>query len=173
MKKRHIAAVVLGVGIMLSPLGRYALGALRPVEAVSAQDAAAAVRARGRPAVIVLYGPRCPLSQAAFPAIVALSREAEAHGAEILAYSTDDGIDTYLLGGFLAEHHATFAARRIRRWQPGELSSAFTAAGVHIGREWVRPLVAVRARDGRIVYQDQAVTDLHKATQALESVLDN
>lgn len=173
MKKRHLAIAMIVLIALVTPLGRYAIGAFRPVDVVSVHDAAASVRTPGKPALIVLYGPRCPLSEAAFPGIVALAREAAAGGAEVLAYSTDDGIDRYLVGGFLSGHRAPFAARRILRWEPGQLSSEFSALGIPIGDTWMRPLIAVRSSTGRIIYQAQAPKNLDGAKAALDRVLVN
>lgn len=173
--KRMLPIIIAGAlcaAALLTPLGTYVVGAFRPVEAVTVTQAANAISSQnGKPALILLYAPRCPLSRALMPRFAALSRRAQAGGADVLAYSTDGGLDALLVGGFLAENSAPFQARRILPWKSGDLSAGFWSIGIPIGQQWVRPLVAVRSRDGHIIYQDQAVEDLRPAAAALEGEL--
>jgi hypothetical protein len=173
--KRMLPIIIAGAliaGAMLTPVGTYVAGAFRPVEAVTVAQATNAITSHdGKPALIILYGPRCPLSRALLPQFVALSRRAEAGGADVFAYSTGDGLDAWLVGGFLTENNAPFAARRILPWQPGVFSNELRSIGIMAGSTWIRPLVAVRSRDGHIIYQDQAVQDLRPAAAALEGEL--
>ncbi len=162
--KRLIAAFVIFFLVLLTPIGTYAIGAFRHVDAVSLEHAMQSIRTRtGRPALIVLYGPRCPLSRSLFPQVVRLARQ----GVDVQAFSVDDGFDAILVGGFISEFNAPFPAQRILPWQPGQLSSHMAELGVTVGSPWVKPLVLVRNGAGRIVYQDMGVTDIRPAEQAL------
>jgi hypothetical protein len=162
--KKIIAAIIVLLLIAITPVGRYAFGAFRPVKAVSLDTAMASIgEATGRPTLIVLYGPRCPLSRRLFPQVVKLAE----HGVDVQAYSVDDGPDAMLVGGFMNEFHAHFPAQRILPWQPGQLSSRMGELGVSVGSPWVKPLVLVRNNSGSIIYQDMGVTDIEPAAQAL------
>lgn len=173
--KRMLPIVIVAAlcaAALLTPVGIYVAGAFQPVEAVTAGRAANSITSlEGRPALILLYGPRCQLSRSLMPQFVALSRRATAGGADVLVYGTGGGIDALLVGGFLAENDAPFPARRILPWKPGELSSEFWSAGILVGSQWMRPLVAVRSREGHIIYQEQGVQDLGPAAKALEREL--
>jgi hypothetical protein len=163
MKKIIITIIVLLL-IAITPVGRYAVGTFRPVKAVSLDTAMASIgEASGRPTLIVLYGPRCPLSRRLFPQVVQLAQ----HGVDVQAYSVDDGPDAMLVGGFMNEFHAGFPAQRILPWQPGQLSSRMGELGVSVPSPWVKPLVLVRNNSGQIIYQDMGVTDIEPAAQAL------
>ena len=163
MKPIIVVFVVLLLAA-ITPIGRYAIGAFRPVKAVSLDTAMKSIStSTGRPALIVLYGPRCPLSRHVFPQVVRLAEQ----GVEVEAYCVDDGLDAMLVGGFMNEFHAGFPAQRILPWQPGQLSSRMGELGVNVTSPWVKPLVLVRNNSGRIVYQDMGVTDIEPAAQAL------
>ena len=128
MKPIIVVFVVLLLAA-ITPIGRYAIGAFRPVKAVSLDTAMKSIStSTGRPALIVLYGPRCPLSRHVFPQVVRLADQ----GVEVEAYCVDDGLDAMLVGGFMNEFHAGFPAQRILPWQPGQLSSRMGELGVNV-----------------------------------------
>jgi hypothetical protein len=165
-------AGALVAGVLLSPVFTYLVGAFRPVDAVTVDQAMHTMTSQdGRPALILLYGPRCPLSRSLMPQFVALSRRAEAGGADVFAYSTGEGPDALLVGGFLLENDAPFEARRILPWTSGALAAGLRSIGIAIGSQWTRPLVAVRARNGHIIYQAEGVRNLEVAAQVLETEL--
>ncbi len=162
--KQIMAIFIVLLVVAVTPIGRYAVGAFRPVKAVSLDTAMRSISmSTGRPALIVLYGPRCPLSRRLFPQVVRLAE----HGVDVQAYCVDDGLDAMLIGGFMNEFNARFPAQRILPWQPGQLSSRMGELGVSVESPWVKPLVLVRNISGRIIYQDTGVTDIEPAAQAL------
>ena len=161
---------ILATAVYLSPIGRY-LRSRTPMDAVTAAEAATRLAESQKPTVILLYGTGCPISKQMFAAFTSFAERAKAAGAEVLAYSTDETVDTQYIRPFLARRQSTLAPRWIRPWQPGELDRAFRPLGIHVGQEWVRPLLAVRAADGRIVYQAQAARDIPTAERALQHAL--
>jgi hypothetical protein len=167
-----IAAAAFLAIAMVTPLGRRTVAAFRPVTAESASLAAKAMSLDdGRPDLILLYSTGSPASRELFPAFVELSQRALDQGANVFVYSTDDGLAGWMVGPYLASHDAPFEARRIVASDPGELKRELTAIGIGVGPGWVSPLVAVRARDGHLAYQQQGVRDLGPASAALLEAL--
>lgn len=165
-----IAALIAAA--IVTPLGRRTAAALKPVSAEPASLAAKAISLDdGRPDLILLYSTASPASRELFPAFVQLSERALDQGANVFVYSTDDGVASWMVGPWLASHDAPFEGRRIVSADPAELKRELTAVGIGVGPGWVSPLVAVRARDGHIVYQQQGVSDLGPASAALLEAL--
>ena len=132
------------------------------------QDAAASVgQVTGRPAVIVFYSTICPNSRAMFPSLVDVARRYQSAGVDFLVYSTDDEEDEAAIPGFLAKYHAPFSPMWVEPWVPGEFSRVMARVGIHAGKTWTKPLVAIRDPNGRIVAQAEGVTDLSPLMGAL------
>ena len=124
-------------------------------------------RPMGRPSIVVLYGPRCPISQRVFPQLSSLARFYGPRGIDFQAYSTDADADAAEIIPFLAKHQAPFKPIHVRHWGSGGLDAALSPLGIVVGDTWTRPLVVIRDAGGRIVAQGQGVGDLSGLEQAL------
>lgn len=167
-----LAVLALAVAAIATTTGRRVIAALSPAESVSAAEVARTISLiDGRPALILLYDTTSPLSKKVFPGLVTLAAYARDKGADVVAYSIDEGMGALWVSGFLVTHDAPFAPRRIEPWRSGELDRAMTTVGIGQGPLWARPVVVVRSREGHIVYQAQAVEDLAAVTAALREEL--
>lgn len=166
MRRPLLRAIPLGFALLTTPpwVGLHAQG----FQSLRAEDAAAyAGQATGRPAVIVFYATSCPRSQAMFPSLVALANQYQSAGVDFLVFSTDEEADKERIPEFLAKYGAPFAPVYVERWAPGEFTQAMAGVGIHAGKVWTRPLVAVRDGNGTIVAQAQGVTDVSPLSAAL------
>jgi hypothetical protein len=131
------------------------------IEYLTVRQAAERVRgARGRPAIMVLYGVWNEQTQAHLPEIVRAARVCRERGVEFLAFHTDRlprAMDT--LPRLLRQHDAPFPAVQLYRWRPGMLGTTLTELGVQHRGSWRPPLAAVLDADGRVVWQAEGVTD--------------
>ena len=125
---------------------------------------------RGRPSVVLLYSTTCPLSRQMFPEFVAIANRYRARGVDFLVFSTDQEEQFGDVPAFLSERNAPFPAVAIKRWAPGNLGRAMNPLGIDIGESWVRPLIAVRDGNGKVVAQGQAVTNLAPLQAALNTL---
>jgi hypothetical protein len=142
------------------------------VTAMSAVDAANIVKSStGRPTVVLLYATTCPLSRAMFPEFAEFSRRAQDAGAQVLAFSTDELVDAHKVPAFLTLHGDQVAPYWIRPWAKGELNAAFAGTGILVGTPWTRPLLAVRAADGHILYETQGSQEVAAAEASLMRAL--
>ena len=125
---------------------------------------------RGRPSVVLLYATNCPLSRQMFPQFVAIANRYRARGVDFLVFSTDDEEQFGRVPAFLSERNAPFPAVAIKPWAPGTLDRAMKPLGIEIGEVYVRPLIAVRDGNGKVIVQGQGVTDLAPLQAALSSL---
>lgn len=169
MKKLLLLALA-GFALYSSPIGR-SLPGRRGMQTATAAEAAAIVADSKKPTVVLLYATLCPITNQMFGDFSAFAKRAEAAGAEVLAFSTDAASDTRLIRPFLAHYGSTVRPRWIEKWRPGQLDAAFRPLGIHIGQTYTRPLLAVKAADGRILYQAQAARDVAAAERALTRAL--
>ena len=82
----------------------------------------------------------------------------------------------YDVPAFLAEAGAGFRPTRLRRWAPGELSSALARVGSSVirpGQPHVRPVVVVWDASGRVVVEGQAVGGAAGVERAIQVALDS
>lgn len=165
MKKLLLLAVAV-FALYSSPLGRSLPGSRR-MQTTTAAGAAAAVADSKKPTVVLLYATLCPISNQMFGEFSAFAKRAEAAGAEVLAFSTDEAEHRKFIRQFLGYYGSTLRPRWIEKWRPGELDAAFRPLGIHIGQTYTRPLLAVKSADGRILYQAQAARDVASAERAL------
>ncbi|MBK8006061.1 MAG: hypothetical protein IPK12_19670 [Gemmatimonadetes bacterium] len=124
-------------------------------------------RPMGRPSIVVLYGPRCPITQRMFPQLSSLARFYGPRGIDFQAYSTDPDEDVAEIVPFLTKHQAPFQPIHVRHWGSGGLDAALSPLGIVVGDTWTRPLVVIRDATGRIVAQGQGVGALSGLEQAL------
>ena len=158
--------LVVGLALVSTP-GQSGLHA-QGLQILRAEDAAAAVgQATGRPAIVVFYATSCPRSRAMFPSLVALADQYQTAGVDFLVFSTDDQADVDRIPSFLAKYNAPFAPVYIEPWAPGEFTQSLASVGIHAGKSWTKPLVAIRDANGNIVAQAQGVTDLSPLAAAL------
>ncbi|HEY2856361.1 MAG TPA: hypothetical protein VGJ18_26200 [Gemmatimonadaceae bacterium] len=140
------------------------------VEGLAAEQAAIRIGAtRGKPSVVLLYGTECPITQSMFGDFVALAKRHPE--VDFIAFATDEDLAGEV-PGFLRQHGASFTPTYIREWQPGELTRAFAPLGIRIGRDWTRPLIAVRDADGRVVVQGEGVGDISPIESLLQKLAD-
>jgi uncharacterized protein len=131
------------------------------VEYLTVREAAERIRnARGRPAIVLLYGTWNDQTRGQFPEIVRLARSCVADGVEFLAFQKDASPRAIAdLPVLLARHNAPFPPLQLYPWRSGVLDATMGELGIRVGRQWQPPLVAVLDRDGRVVWQAQGVTD--------------
>jgi uncharacterized protein len=131
------------------------------VEYLTVRQAAERIQAaKGRPAVVLLYGTWNEQTQGDLPAIVRTARTCRDRGIAFLAFHTDNlprAVDT--LPRLLRQHDAPFPAVQLYRWRSGMLDATMAPLGIQVGRSWSPPLVAVLDGQGAVVWQSQGVTD--------------
>lgn len=133
--------------------------------ALTVQQAAYRVNQSG-PALVIIFSTDCPLSQTAFPKFSRIA-DSLAPGVEVLAFSTDS--DQGIIDSFVARSGASFGVERLAPWRPGEMGSAMGSVGIRVGSTWVKPLMAVIGRDGRVLGQWQGLTDLRPLESLVRS----
>jgi hypothetical protein len=106
-----------------------------------------------------------------FPEFAEFSRRAQDAGAQVLAFSTDELVDAHKVPAFLALHGAQLAPLWIRPRARGELTAAFAGTGILVGIPWTRPLLAIRAADGHILYETQGSQEVAAAEASLMRAL--
>jgi uncharacterized protein len=131
------------------------------VEYLTVRQAAERIRsARGRPAVVILYGTWNDQTERQFPEIVRAARACRERGIEFLAFHTDplpQAVER--LQALRRQHDAPFPAVQIYRWRSGMLDGTMAPLGIRIGVRWLPPLAAVLDAKGEVVWQSQGVTD--------------
>jgi uncharacterized protein len=142
------------------------------VEYLTVREVAERVRnARGRPAVVVLYGTWNEQTRGQFSEIVRVARSCREQGVEFLAFQKDANPRAVAdLPVLLARHRAPFPPLQLHPWRSGLLDATMGELGIRVGRQWRPPLVAVLDRDGRVVRQAQGVTDWEAVQAACRSV---
>ncbi|MGH7629928.1 MAG: TPM domain-containing protein [Gemmatimonadales bacterium] len=150
------------------PHPRSAPGDADAVEHLTVRQVAERIRqVRGRPGIIVLYSSRNGATRAQFTDISRLAADWRSRGIEVLAFHTDDDSSAVAgLRGFLTGYDAPFAPVQVYRWRPGLLAATMGELGIHVGRRWANPLVAVIDPAGRVVWQAQGVTDWSRVQDA-------
>lgn len=131
------------------------------VEYLTVRAAAERIRgARGRPAVVLLYGIWNEQTQGQLPEIVRVARACRKRGIDFFAFHTDHlprAIEA--LPDTLRKYGAPFPTVQLYRWRSGMLDAAMDELGIRVGMSWQPPLVAVLDREGEMVWQAQGVTD--------------
>jgi uncharacterized protein len=142
------------------------------VEYLTVREAAERVRnARGRPAVVLLYGTWNEQTRGQFSEIVRVARSCRKQGVEFLAFQKDANPRAIAdLPVLLARHQAPFPPLQLHPWRSGLLDATMGELGIRVGRQWRPPLVALLDRDGRVVRQAQGVTDWEAVQAACRSV---
>jgi hypothetical protein len=134
---------------------------VKGVEYLTVRRAAERIRAaRGRPAVVLLYGIWNKKTQAQLPEIVRVARACRERGVDFLAFHTDNlprAIEA--LPDTLRTYGAPFPTVQLYRWRSGMLDASMDELGIRVGISWLPPLVAVLDREGNVVWQAQGVTD--------------
>jgi hypothetical protein len=131
------------------------------VEYLTVRHAAERIRAaKGRPAVVLLYGTWNDQTKGDLPEITGTARTLRDLGIGFLAFHTD-AIPRAVEGlpGLLRQHDAPFPAVQLYRWRSGMLDATLAPLGISIGRSWSPPLVAILDAQGAVVWQAQGVTD--------------
>jgi hypothetical protein len=138
------------------------------IEYLTIRQAAERVRgARGRRAVVILYGTWNEQTREHFPEIVRAARACIERGVQFFAFHTDhlpramEGLPV-----LLRQHEAPFPAVQLYRWRPGMLGGTMTELGIRVGAQWQPPLAAVLDSGGRAVWQEQGVTDWRAVARA-------
>ncbi|HUR96419.1 MAG TPA: TPM domain-containing protein [Gemmatimonadales bacterium] len=131
------------------------------VEYLTVRQAAERIRAaRGRPAVVLLYGIWNEQTLRQLPEIVRLAHACRRHGIEFLAFHTDHmprAVEA--LPDTLRRYDAPFPTVQLYRWRSGMLNSTLAELDLRVGSSWEPPLAAVLDRRGAVVWQAQGVTD--------------
>ena len=131
------------------------------VEYLTVRAAAERIRgARGRPAVVLLYGIWNEQTQGQLPEIVRVARACRERGIDFFAFHTDHlprAIEA--LPDTLRKYGAPFPTVQLYRWRSGMLDATMDELGIRVGMSWQPPLVAVLDREGEVVWQAQGVTD--------------
>jgi hypothetical protein len=131
------------------------------VEYLTVRQAAERIQgARGRPAVVLLYGTGNEQTRGQFSEIVRTARTCRERGVAFLAFHTDPRPQAVEgLPSLLRKHTAPFPAVQIYRWRPGLLAGTLAPLGIEVGASWLPPLVAVLDAQGAVLWQSQGVTD--------------
>jgi uncharacterized protein len=149
--------------------GAAAAAEASSVSRITVRDAAERIAAvSGRPSIVVLYSSTGPREEAVFDELAAAAGQWQAEGVELLAFAIDRDETVPALPAFLQQHGATFAPVNLYRWPAGTLDRAMAPLGIQIGKVYDHPLIAVRAADGKVVYQQQGFTSVAAANDALE-----
>ena len=142
------------------------------VEYLTVRKAAERVRAaRGRPAVVLLYGIWNKQTQAQLPEIVRVARACRERGVEFFAFHTDHlprAVEA--LPDTLRRYGAPFPVVQLYRWKSGMLASGMEDLGISVGMSWMPPLAAVLDREGEVVWQAQGVSDWAEVEEAALAV---
>ena len=131
------------------------------IEYLTVRRAAERIRAaRGRPAVVLLYGIWNEHTQKQLPEIVRVARACRGRGIDFFAFHTDHlprAIEA--LPDTLRKYGAPFPTVQLYRWRSGMLDATMDGLGIDVGMSWQPPLVAVLNPEGEVVWQAQGVTD--------------
>ena len=124
--------------------------------AVTVHQAADRLEGSG-PALVIFFSTTCSRSRLAFPQFARLAERLQ-EDLEVIAFATDS--DQRVIDGFVARNGASFSVDRLEPWESGEMSYAMGRVGIEIGATWMKPLIAVLERDGRVLGQWQGLTDV-------------
>ena len=144
------------------------------VEYLTVRKAAERIRAaRGRPAVVILYGIWNEETQGQLPEIVRVARACRERGVEFFAFHTDHlprAVEA--LPDTLRRYGAPFPVVQLYRWKSGMLAATMDDLGISVGMSWMPPLAAVLDREGEVVWQAQGVSDWAAVEKAALAVAD-
>ena len=142
------------------------------VELLDVQQVARRLQREPRPALLVLYSMRSSLVEAVFAELVPLAYNFGRRGVAIHAFSTDPPEIVDELPRFLRSYGAPFAPVAIRPWKGDAFARAVYPLGIEIPHPLVRPLLALRDREGKVRRQAHGVTvaDLAMFVPALDAV---
>ena len=127
--------------------------------------------ARGHAALVLLYNTRNPDTRAQLAAVARTTDHARGRGFEVLAFHVPE--DSAIVAGLpnlLATHGAPFPPILMYGWRPGLLAATMRELGIDMGPQWSNPLVAILDRAGRVVWQEQGVTDWNAVRGATQTV---
>lgn len=149
-----------------------AIANARAVELLPVQNAARCIGAAvGEPSVVLIYHPGGPIEGLLLEDLAKAATGWEDQGVRVLAFAfADDSLASWL-PVVLQQKGATWAPAYLRSWPSGALDRAMAPLGVRIGASFSHPLLAVRSRDGVVRWQEQGVTDLEKAEEAVRAVV--
>jgi hypothetical protein len=137
-----------------------------PLAGVTVQEAAASIAAtRGRPSIVIIYTTRCRLSPGMFTAFAEMA--ARHPEVDVHAFGSDERYANEI-PAFLREHGADFSPLYLRDWRTGELIAALDPLGIEVKTLFSTPLVAIRDKDGYVVMQGEAMTDVKRMEGVLE-----
>ncbi len=102
-----------------------------------------------------------------FPDFVARAEAWRGSDVEVLAFSTDDQESPWRK--YLDSRSLPFEKVRILPWRPGHLDAAFQPTGIHIGKTFGTPLIAVVDKDGRVIGQHSGAEGVEYAQEFLKS----
>jgi hypothetical protein len=160
-------APLLSLALALAPFAARTPAAAQQVvevgrafpQLVSPGEAADQLRmATGRVVVAILYRTQCPRSAGMLPGFVKLAElhaQSDVRFVAVAMRSVPEEVPDFLRNG-----GATFPPLVMRKPRPGELAEAFGPFGFSFPSGWEYPLVAVLSRDGRVVRQWTAATNL-------------
>ena len=131
------------------------------VEQLTVREAAARIReADGRVSIVVFYQTFSNWQETfgGMGRLAAFGREA---GIELLAFNTDKetAFVADLSGRLAAANASSVRLVHIYPWKSGMLDGTMRELGIHVGTQWLPPLVAVRDASGRVRWQAQGVED--------------
>ena len=131
------------------------------VEYLTVRTAAERIRAaRGRPAVVLLYGIWNKQTMGQIPEIVQVARACQDEGVNFFAFQTDQWPQAVrALPDTLRKYGAPFPTVQLYNWRSGMLDATMGDLGISVGMSWRPPLVAVLDPEGNVVWQAKGVTD--------------
>ena len=131
------------------------------VEYLTVRTAAERIRAaRGRPAVVLLYGIWNKQTMGQIPEIVQVARACQDEGVNFFAFQTDQWPQAVrALPDTLRKYGAPFPTVQLYNWRRGMLDATMGDLGISVGMSWRPPLVAVLDPEGNVVWQATGVTD--------------
>jgi uncharacterized protein len=142
------------------------------VEYLTVLGAARRIRAaHGKPAVVLLYDYRTRRTPSELSDMVRLATRCRERGVEFLAFHSAVQPETIApLPDMLRQHGAPFPAVQLYQWKSGMLDATMREVGIQVGTTWAPPLAAVLDREGKVVWQGQAVTDWAEVERAALAV---
>ena len=142
------------------------------VEYLTVLGAARRIRAaRGKPALVLLYDYRTRRTASELADIVRLATRCRERGVEFLAFHSAVHPEVIApLPDTLRQLGAPFPAVQLYQWKSGALDATMGELGIRVGATFEMPLVAVLNREGKVVWQGQAVTDWAEVERAALAV---
>ena len=142
--------------------------ATAPAEGMTVQQVAASfAEPTGRPSILIIYGIHCSITTDMFTAFA----EMAARHPDVDIHAIEDSQDHVSeIPAFLREHGADFTPRYLYDGRRGQLRAVMAPLGIEVHTGFTLPLVAIRDRDGRVVLQGEAMTDVKRMEAELETL---